>query len=137
MRTRGSRVIEGSHGEVSWYVNAWNEDRATCLSLHSRGPAGGGGAETCSQQLPLGVSLQRAAEGRFAWGLASSGIVRVRFDHHDGATETFETVSAVGFSERFYAGLIAPTPFTRIVGLDSSGQVVAEYDVKRLNELPM
>lgn len=137
MRNRGSRVVEGSRGDVTWHVNAWHEGKATCVSLNSRGPTGGGGSGTCSQRLPLGVSLQRSVDGRFAWGLASSEIVRVRFDHHGGETETFETAAAVGFDERFYGGLIAPTTFARIVGLDAAGRVIAEYDVASLNRVPV
>lgn len=137
MRSKGTRVLEGNRGDVSWYVNAWEDGEATCLSLHSRGPAGGGGAESFTQRPPLGVSVQRAVEGRFAWGLTSSRVMQVRLDQYDGATETFATVEAVGFRERFYGGLIAPTPFARIVGLDSEGREVAEYDVRTLNQTPV
>lgn len=136
---RGTRVVEGRNDRAAWYVDAWYDKgtcKVACLRFAFRAGNGGGGVDAYRQELPLGVSLAQTVDTRFAWGLASSQVVRVRFEHTDVASEMFETVGPPGSTERFYAGVVAPTPFTRIVGLDSAGTVVAEYDVNRLNGIP-
>jgi hypothetical protein len=133
-KAEGTRILSGSNAQVEWRLYAWHSDKKeTCLGFysatHTFDGGNSGGGTMCKQRLPLDVSGSRSPEGYFLFGLVAPHIVRVRVEHADGGTESFDTVSAAGFAERFYAGEVTPTPLKRVVGLDANGKVVAEKDV--------
>lgn len=112
-------------GDVEWALYAFRQGDNPCLHFAVRGPATGSVGGGCKEP-PLGVSTSRSENGRFGFGLTSPEVAKVRFEHVDGATETFDTVTGKGYSERFFAGELAETPLTRVVALNSEGKVVAE-----------
>ena len=120
------RVASGqTNASTQWTLDAYRDDGETCGWFTVRPQAGGGGAAAGCGRPPLDPSTLRAGSERFAFGMTSSQVVRVRFEHAGGGSETFEPVASP-YSERFFGGEIAGTPLTRIVALDANGKVVAE-----------
>lgn len=134
-KAEGTRVASGSNAQVEWRLYAWRpSDKAeTCLGFytatHQFEGGNAGGSVMCKQRPPLDASTSRSSEGTFVYGLTAPGVVRVRAEHADGSSETFDTVAPQGFDVRFYAGEVAPTPLKRLVGLDANGKAVAEKDM--------
>lgn len=119
------RVASGRTEKSEWRLYAFRQGAEKCMHFSAQSPGGGAAARGCHKS-PLGASTLRAQDELFAFGLASAAAVRVRFEHMEGASETFDTVKADDYSERFFAGKIGVTPLKRIVGLDANGKVVAE-----------
>lgn len=118
-------VIAGRTSRAQWRLYAYREGGASCVYFFSRSDAAASGGKSC-QKPPLDPSVNRSENGRFGLGSTSRDIAHVRFEHSGGGSETFATVAPDGYAERFYAGEIAATPLTRVVGFDASGRVVSE-----------
>lgn len=138
-KAEGTRVVSGRNARIEWRLYAWQSDKnETCLGFysatHSFEGGSSGGTIMCKQRPPLDVSSLRSADGTFLFGLSAPEVVRVRAEHAEGATETFDTVSAPAFQPRFYAGEVAATPVKRVVGLNADGKVIAEKDMSTYNQ---
>jgi hypothetical protein len=120
-----TRAVSGQSGETEWRLYAFRKDGKTCVHFATQSPTSGGAGRAC-QNPPLDPSTSTSARGRFGYGLTSAEVAKVRFEHGDGSSETFDTVAKESYAERFYAGPLARTPLRRIVALDTQGKVVAE-----------
>lgn len=118
---------------TEWRLYAFRDDGETCAHFAAMTQTAGGGATGSCSDPPLDPSTMRIGKERFAFGMTSSEVARVRFEHAGGGAETFDAVTSP-YPERYFAGEIAGTPLTRIVALDARGRVVAERtDMARYN----